>query len=194
MKCLAILFVALVSTLSPTWVVYGADASQVAGDGIDLLKRSFSDLLKVNQNSKDIEIEYCPDNTCDVFKAKAGQEKVAGDYAYIHLFYVGAWENDSFKKFKTEASGPAAEILGRNIGSCENGKKSTAKCVLQSMEKKFKLKMVSRTYDEAEVCDTQYAIDDLINHTTPKKPPQSKCTSVSITAKKWGKSVQPIKK
>jgi len=131
--------------------------------------------LKVENRHGNLLFKYCPDNTCELIKAENVPISVSADFAFLYFSFISSWTNSAFQKFQSSSKYLGKQILARNLYGCKPELPETAGCVVRSMTEKFGFKIVSSTYDEGEVCDTEYSLEDLINHKSPKNPPETKC-------------------
>ena len=144
--------------------------------------------LKVTRKNGEIEIKFCPDNTCDIVKARGVSEEIAGDFAYLFFYYTGAWNDDEFKAFTATSKKRVAALLEKNLGACSSNEPGTPLCVLKAMKDKYHFATPSRTLDEGQECDTEYPLEDLINHTVPAQPQETKCRPLRVIGVKQLKS------
>lgn len=97
--------------------------------------------------------EFCPDNTCDLLKAKKPiSADVLLDIGYLYVYYFSDYfELEEWRKRK-QASVIARAILSKpDYAACGNAKqKKQARCVLQSVMKDSDVTLYFVRYDEKE--------------------------------------------
>ena len=96
-------------------------------------------------------VEYCPDNTCEVFRGLGENKKLlVSDFAYLYLYYVSDYAMLSEIRKSHEAK-HAAERLLNQIGksTCDKGSQiETIKCVLSQLARHHSISLVFARYDE----------------------------------------------
>lgn len=112
------------------------------------LKKSFGDSVKV-QKSPSLVVEYCPDNTCEIFKSTNAQAQgQVSDFAYLYLYFVSKYYylNDWKKLLETKTV--AIDILKRYRQCPETTEPVWASCVLKSLSDKHSIRPAFVRYDE----------------------------------------------
>ena len=120
-------------------------------NALSLLKRDLGESIEVHPKN---EIWYCPDSTCEIYKAaKPSQDFPA--FVYLHLFYESDYyylgnqvgDNKAFRQVATEEP----EVRAKVTSYCPNVTKSPS-CILENMKKKLGIKMCWGRYDEGYFC------------------------------------------
>jgi len=152
------LIVKLVFILSfiilPLQVGCSISRSEIEKEGansIFLMKKILGNSITVREDTSGINIEYCPDNTCESFKSPISKSfSILSDFAYIYLFYISDYYYLTHFRKKTPLE-RISQIVNRNIGSCrEKEKIEIVKCVLMSLSDKYSIKVIFVRYDEGK--------------------------------------------
>lgn len=118
---------------------------------LSLLKRDLGQSIEVISKR---EIRYCPDNTCDIIKAKKATNLLP-EFLYLYLFHesdypeLGKSFNDKKPFRDTAAEEP--EIRMKVAAFCPNQQKSV-QCILDSMCSSLGIQVCIGRYDEGEFC------------------------------------------
>ncbi|MDH2915821.1 MAG: hypothetical protein PXX77_02990 [Gallionella sp.] len=120
-------------------------------DALALLKRDLGEAIEVHSKS---EIRYCPDNTCEIYKAtKANQDLAA--FVYLHLFYESGYYYLSHtvgdKKAFRQSAIEEPKVRAKVASCCPSAAKEPS-CVLKNMKKKLGIKICQGRYDEGHFC------------------------------------------
>ena len=97
--------------------------------------------VKIQSNRKILEIEYCPDNTCETYTGGKDLEKLC-DYVLLYLFYESNYFylKEKRKYLKKEI---LKQVEQRNkFLKCNKLKESIyGKCVVSEMKKKYTMRV-----------------------------------------------------
>jgi hypothetical protein len=111
-----------------------------------LLKRDLGDQVTFVSSS---EIRYCPDNTCDIYKASKRMDLLP-TYVYLHVIHASSYTpiyRSSFIKAAKESSA----ILKSSEQYCLTAAKST-ECILKGLSATIGAQECSGRYDEGHFC------------------------------------------
>jgi len=89
----------------------------------ELLHQVLGDTIKVQADMTGATVEYCPDNTCEVFRGQGEKKKLpVSDFAYLYLYYVSDYVMLLEVRKSHEARHAAEQLLNR-IGksTCDQG-------------------------------------------------------------------------
>lgn len=116
------------------------------------LQAKFPDSVKVVATPKAGSFEFCPDNTCDLLKAKkAISSDAVSDIGYLYVYYFSDYlELEDWRKSK-QANLIASGILNKpEYTTCSNNAdmKKRAYCVLQTAMKNYNITLYSVRFDE----------------------------------------------
>jgi hypothetical protein len=132
--------------LSLTWAVASAEEPQV----LPLLKQHLGSAIEVVSAE---DLRYCPDNTCDIFRAssKAGRALLPS-FVFLYLFHVSdyIYLDESFGKdvaFRKAAQHDEVEVRRSVERYCANLDKSP-QCILEGMKKQLGISVHFGRYDE----------------------------------------------
>lgn len=113
------------------------------------LKKFFGDSLTVQKNGA-LTIEYCPDNTCEIFRSpNSNAADPASDFAYLYLYFVSEYHYLTDWKKNPEAKTIAINILERNRRCPKAQENIRANCVLRLLSEKYSIKAAFVRYDES---------------------------------------------
>ena len=123
-----------------------------APSAMELLKR---DLKGAIESPSVAEIRYCPDNTCEIFRAGA-QNTWLPTFVYLHLFHESGYiylsepigPNKPFRKVAKEE--PAIRASANQY--CAEQTKTPA-CILRGMRAALKIEECRGGYDEGMYCE-----------------------------------------
>jgi hypothetical protein len=115
------------------------------------LTDSFPRDTQVTVQTDSIVVEYCPDNTCDLFTLDdpAGSQ-VLQDFAYAYL--LGASTYIYLKSFQADVDSSATKsVLGRYSSHCpQEPMIQAARCVITYLLDKHPIRVSFVRYDEGE--------------------------------------------
>ena len=115
------------------------------------LTDSFPRDTQVTVEAESVTVEYCPDNTCDVFAIDdpTGSE-VLQDFAYAYL--LGASPYIYLQQFQADADSTATRsVLGRYSAHCpQEPLVQSARCVVMYLIDKHPIRVSFVRYDEGE--------------------------------------------
>ena len=115
------------------------------------LTDSFPRDTQVIVEAESVTVEYCPDNTCDVFTIDdpSGAE-VLQDFAYAYL--LGASTYIYLKPFQAHTDSTTTKtVLGRYSAHCpEDSLTQVARCVITHLIDKYPIRVSFVRYDEGE--------------------------------------------
>lgn len=122
-----------------------------ASNSTVLLKKVLGDAVAVHVGSTGALAEYCPDNTCEVFRSdnKRAEPSVA-DFAFLYLYYVSDYAALSEFRKSPEAT-RAAERLLNQLGkrACTKASRvETIKCVVRHLGRHHDISLLFVRYDE----------------------------------------------
>ena len=130
--------------------LHGLTASTSLADPLQEISKSFPDTITIKENGKK-SIEFCPDNTCDLFVAKKKVSvDVIKDFSYLYIyFFSDYYALDDWRKSKS-ATFIADKILKKpNYQLCKNGdQRQKARCLLRYLYKKNQIEVHAVRYDE----------------------------------------------
>src|SRR5450759_4081109 len=91
-------------------------------DSLTVLKRTLNKrghtTISVVKTKADREVHYCPDNTCDIFRApNSAPQSALADFAFTYIFYASGYF--TLRDFVTKTGKPYSRaILDRNRSGC----------------------------------------------------------------------------
>lgn len=124
--------------------------STVLPSPLEIVKNDFPGTIKIDETEKK-SVEFCPDNTCDLFTA---DEKVPftnlEDFAYLYIYFFSdyyvlkEWRNKKVVRLST------SQILKKsNYKFCKNlNDKEMARCLLRHLSHNGQIKLYMVRYDE----------------------------------------------
>ncbi len=118
---------------------------------LSLLQRDLGETLKVHSEK---EIWYCPDNTCEMYKANKPHPDFPA-FVYMHLFhqseYIYLKESiGGFKAFRETAV--EEPIIRTDLSTCCPSNSRATDCIISSMKKELGIKLCFGRYDEGSFC------------------------------------------
>jgi hypothetical protein len=128
-----------------------SSASAEEIDALSLLKRDLAEMIEVHSNK---EIWYCPDNTCEMYKAIESHPDFPA-FIYLHLFHESGYiylkeSIGDFKAFRNVAV-EEPNIRAKVASYCPTEKKSPS-CILEHMKQKLGITLCFGRYDEGYFC------------------------------------------
>lgn len=122
-----------------------------ASDSTALLRKTLGDAIAVHVDSTGASAEYCPDNTCEVFRSdnKQAGSSVA-DFAFLYLYYVSDYAALSEFRKSPEATRAAGRLLNQ-LGkrACTKASRvETIKCVVRHLGRHHGISLLFVRYDE----------------------------------------------
>jgi hypothetical protein len=118
---------------------------------LHLLERDLGESIEVVSTR---EIRYCPDNTCEIVKAKR-QAKLLPEFLYLSLFHESTYVElsksyDGRKPFR-ETAIEEAEVRRKVAMFCPESEKSP-RCILDNMRSRMGIQSCLGRYDEGNFC------------------------------------------
>jgi hypothetical protein len=117
----------------------------------EFLHQVFGGAIKVQADMTGATVEYCPDNTCEVFRVQGELKKSpVSDFAYLYLYYVSDYATLSEVRKSHEAKHAAEQLLTQiRKSTCDEVSQiETIKCVLRQLAKRHSISLVFARYDE----------------------------------------------
>jgi hypothetical protein len=150
MPCLnhAVLKVGLLVVLS---LILPVEQPIAASDSTVLLKKVLGDAIAVHVDSTGASVEYCPDNTCEVFRSDNKQaESSVADFALLYLYYVSDYAALSEFRKSPEATRAAERFLNQlgKRGCTKTSRMETIKCVVRHLGRHHGISLLFVRYDE----------------------------------------------
>jgi len=122
-----------------------------ASDSTALLKKTLRDAINMRLDGASASAEYCPDNTCEIFRSHNKQaESPVADFALLYLHYVSDYAALSEFRKMPEAT-QAAEHLLSQLGKrvCASvSQVETIKCAARHLGKRHNISLFFVRYDE----------------------------------------------
>ena len=115
------------------------------------LGATFGDSVTISSKGGLTTVEYCPDNTCEVFSLRApSAASPLQDFAFAYL--LGISEYIYLKDFHANADSPATRaVLGRYRTHCPQPiPRVAARCVVGYLARKHPIQASFVRYDEGE--------------------------------------------
>jgi hypothetical protein len=120
-------------------------------NALDLLKKHLGDSIEFKSKN---EIWYCPDNTCEIYKADSYNEFFP-HFVYLNLFhnpsyiYLSHSFNGSVPFVKSAVEEPRIRSM---VSSYCPETPSSPKCILEGLTNTLKVKIGNGRYDEGYFC------------------------------------------
>ena len=115
------------------------------------LTSALGDAVRVSTKGGSTTVEYCPDNTCEVFELSGASASLPiQDFAFVYLF--GISEYVYLKPFQSNDSSPAIRaVLARYQSNCpQPSARVAAGCVVSLLAKRHAIQARFVRYDEGE--------------------------------------------
>ena len=112
----------------------------------ELLKRGLGEQVSFVSAS---EIHYCPDNTCDIYKASKSLHLLPS-YVYLHIIYSSSYIRLYRQQF-IESAKESTEVMAKVRSYCKENEPSP-ECILEGMASEMGLINCSGRYDEGYFC------------------------------------------
>jgi hypothetical protein len=106
--------------------------------------------VKLKQVRDTVVLEYCPDNTCEVFSSHSVRSEVLKDFALMYLY--GVSDYTYLREFQAKDLGPlAATAAARYRTGCARATPRTnAACVAAQIARKYAVTVQFVRYDEGQ--------------------------------------------
>jgi hypothetical protein len=128
-------------------------------DSLAVLERTLNKpgltTISVVKTNASRELHYCPDNTCDVFKAPVSAPPLAlADFAFAYIFYASGYTY--LEDFVTKTGGSHSKvILNQNRSGCKEGHElELASCVLRHLARQHSIRVFQVREDEGARTET----------------------------------------
>lgn len=122
-----------------------------ASNSTVLLKKVLGDAIAVHIDSTGVLVEYCPDNTCEVFRSDNKQaESSVADFAFLYLHYVSDYTTLSGFRKSPEATRTAERLLNQlgQRACTKTSRAETIKCVVRHFGRRHGMSLFLVRYDE----------------------------------------------
>jgi len=143
-KCASILLIAWFLTA----VAWAADDQF---DPLKQIKSSFPESIELKNHGR--LLEFCPDNTCHGFSARANVSvPELKDFAYLYIYFFSDYYALPEWRDKAEVKETAERVLSKpEHRSCKKeGNRESASCVLLDLSRNGRIKLVFIRYDEGQ--------------------------------------------
>ena len=129
-------------------------------------------------------VTYCPDNTCDLFRAPASVDRVAiGDFSVLWLYYATGYIY--LERFEKDARPLVRETLERYSAVCPpTSEEQTASCVLTGLAKSHRIRLAGRRSDEGQTGEWREGISEKLSAEAIR-------STKLWQRNEWGKSTKP---
>lgn len=111
----------------------------------------FGDMVQVTSSRGSTTVEYCPDNTCEVFTLSGPSAALSvQDFAFAYL--LGVSEYIYLESFQSNGSAPAVQaVLSRYRKHCsQQSARAAARCIVGVLAKQHPIRASFVRYDEGE--------------------------------------------
>ncbi len=120
-------------------------------NALQLLKRDLRESIEVKSTT---EIQYCPDNTCEMFKTvKVNSDFPAFIYLYLyhqsHYIYLNK-SVSGIKAFRLTAI--EEPVIRHNLSHYCSDEKKSPDCILQNMQQELGIIIGAGRFDEGYFC------------------------------------------
>jgi hypothetical protein len=115
------------------------------------LTSALGDAVRVSSKGGSTTVEYCPDNTCEVFALSGPSASLPiQDFAFVYL--LGISEYIYLEPFQSNDSSPAIRaVLARYRRDCpQQSARVAAQCVVSLLAKRHAIQASFVRYDEGE--------------------------------------------
>ena len=104
--------------------------------------------VDVTLGGKMVAVEYCPDNTCEVFVSRRGGPAALKDFAFAYLY--GVSDYSYLQEFQKQDLGAVTkELAERHAANCNRTtSRATAACLAGHIRRKYAVEVQSVRYDE----------------------------------------------
>lgn len=119
-------------------------------DSLQILSADFKESIRAHGNEK-YSIEFCPDNTCDLFVAKqTAAADSFGDFIYLYLYFFSDYYVLSEWRAKPDATATMKIVLSnRKYDRCHSSNdREKARCVERYLVQAYQIKLYAVRYDE----------------------------------------------
>ena len=133
-------------------------------DSLSLLKNTLGDSAQSRGTNNNV-IEYCPDNTCDVFSSpEEDQPEGVADVTLIYLYFVSDYIY--LDSWRTNLDiGRVRAVLDRNAGECPTDDQSAlVECVLTTLSERARVEIRFVRYDEADRHEVLVNLDEILSN------------------------------
>jgi hypothetical protein len=137
-------------------------------DSLAVLKQTLNErgntTISAMKTTAGREIHYCPDNTCDIFKAPSSTPQSAlADFAFTYIYYASGYTY--LRDFVTKTGRPFSNvILNRNHSACtEDEEFDSASCVLRSLAHRYSIRVLFVRDDEGTRSEVPVDIESAAN-------------------------------
>ena len=119
-------------------------------------------LVSVKNNGR--LVEYCPDNTCEVFSVRSGKERAAlADFALAYLYSVSGYVYLEEFQARTDFH-EVSQLLMRYKANCPQlGQREAARCVAARLATKHPIRVTFVRYDERRKYSMPISLESLRN-------------------------------
>lgn len=113
------------------------------------LKSALGDAIRMSTRGDSTIVEYCPDNTCEVFTlAGASASTPLQDFAFAYLFSISKYAY--LERFQSQGTAPAVRaVLARYRDPCpQRSSQAAARCIVGLLARRHAIRASFVRYDE----------------------------------------------
>ena len=114
-----------------------------------------------------MKIEYCPENTCEVFQAKIEHKNELADFTVLYLFYASGKtallfpDNKGLTSLERITIG-AMSVKDAYSGQCSGTELEMVSCILKNIVKKYKISGTDVRFDEGGKYSTEIDFENYL--------------------------------
>jgi hypothetical protein len=146
-----------------------ARAADDQSDPVKQITASFPDSIELKNKGR--LLEFCPDNTCHGFSASANVSVTAlKDFAYLYIYFYSDYYALPEWRGKEEVKEAVQRVLSKpEYRQCKNeSSREAARCVLLSLSRNGRIKLLFIRYDEGRRNVVQESISRQLSAKTSK--------------------------
>jgi len=128
----------------------GMGAANADSNPLSQLQERFPDSIKIHTDKRQ-SLEFCPDNTCDLFVTKRSTSvRQLSDFALLYLFFFSDYFVLADWRAEDAAKGSVAEVLKKYQGDkcANNSDEVTAQCLLRNWAARSAIRLYWVRFDE----------------------------------------------
>lgn len=148
----------------------GVDSALKKDNDFNELSKYLVGTLTAQDMEGYLEVRYCPDNTCEIFRAPKSNSDDLYNFVNLYLYYSSGYvyllmPTENNVHFLIYVRPRVNEIVKQYQGICSGSELEMASCILNNMSTNSEIKVFSLRYDEKTKIESKVDLSKDLNIT-----------------------------